>query len=506
MELANNRSTLGKPTSVWMDTAPKTNYPALHKDMETDIVIIGGGIAGLMSAYFLKKAGHKVILVESGKIASGTTGFTTAKVTSAHGLVYKYLIDHFGKEKAQIYADANQEALIKIADLVKELNIDCDFQKMPAYTYAPSVDQNKKIEDEVIAAQSLGLPASLIECAPLPYKTASAVCFSDQAQFHPRKFLLKIASEINGDGSYIFEKTKVLDIEETQNCTVETDRGILTSKKVVIATNLPIIDPDNFFTKITSRQSFTIGAKIDGALPLGVFYGPEANHNFHSLRTQPLDEHESILIVGGELHKNGESINQENQYKSLVEWTKSNFALNAVKYHWTTSDSESPDHVPIIGRLSMNSKNIFVATGFTGWGMTHSVVAGIILADEIRGIHHPWSELYSPKRFPAFVAPQKDKNTQISNNTEQEKKMADLEKIKNGDAMILNLDGRKTAIYKDDEGKIHALSASCTHMGCIVEWNKKAKRWDCPCHGSSFNFDGEVIHGPATKKLPKVEL
>lgn len=496
---------LGKATSVWMDTAPITNYPFLGGDMETDIAVIGGGIAGLMTAYFLKKEGFKVVVLEGSRIAAGTTGYSTAKVTSAHGLIYKYLIDEFGRKKAQIYADANQAALGKMAGLVKELNIDCDFQRMPAYTYAPSKDQDAKIDDEVKAAKSLGLPASKVSHAPLPYLTSSAVCFLDQAQFHPRKFLLKIASEINNDGSHIFEETRVLDIKEDRNCKVITDKGVLTSKKVMIATNFPFFDPKNFFAKMTSRQSFTIGAKINGPLPVGVFYGPEMNHNFHSLRTQRLSKKEEILIVGGELHKSGESVDQEEQYRFLAEWTGLNFPLDSIKYHWTTSDSESFDRVPMIGRLASDSKNIFVATGFNGWGMTHGTVAGMILTDEIKGKRHPWSELYSPERFSSFVFPEKDRNIQPSNNIGKGK-MKDLNNLKNGDAKILDIDEKKIAAYKDDEGEVHFYSAVCTHMGCIVDWNKKEKTWDCPCHGSRFNADGEVLHGPAIKKLPKVDI
>jgi glycine/D-amino acid oxidase-like deaminating enzyme/nitrite reductase/ring-hydroxylating ferredoxin subunit len=490
----------GKATSVWMDTTPKTNYASLSGDMETDVAVVGGGIAGLMIAFFLKNAGFKVIVLEGSRIASGTTGFTTAKVTSAHGMIYKYLIDKFGENGAKIYADANEAARAKIVELIKDLRIDCDYKKVPAYTYVLTRDGDIMVEEEVAAAKSLGLPASFTREIPLPYPISSAVKFDNQAQFHPRKFLLKIASLVNSDGNYIFEETSVLDIKEGKSNQVVTNKGTVTAKKVVIATNFPIYDPAGFFANMTSRQSFTIGSELAEKLPVGVFYGPE-NNNFHSLRTQQIDENHEILIVGGELVHPGENIDSNKKYELLEKWTRNRFPVKSVKYHWTTSDSESYDRVPIIGQIAPNSKNIFVATGFSGWGMTHSTVAGMILADELRGKSHPWSKLYSPKRFDSF-----SKN-KIKNNS-KENKMIDLGKsvdnLKNGGGKVITLKGKEVAVYKDESGNIHALSAICTHMGCTVGWNDKDKTWDCPCHGSRYSAEGKVIHGPTVKNLNKI--
>lgn len=504
----NNLSPLGKDTSIWMDTAPSTNYPSLSKNIETDVAVVGGGIAGLLTAYFLKQAGFKVAVIEEYKIATGTTGYTTAKITSAHGLIYKYLIDKFGQEKAQIYADANQNAIEKIADLVEKLKIDCDFVRLPAFTYVLTNDQDKEVEEEVEAAKSLGLPVSFACKTPLPYPISSTIQYANQAKFHPRKFLLKIAEEIDGDGSYIFEETRFLALKENDRVEIETDKGKIIAQKVVIATNYPVYDPAGFFARLTSRQSHTIGAEVQGPLPYGVFYGIEKN-NFHSLRTQPLAGNKEILIIGGGLHRTGQNIDPKDQYFKLVQWAKENFSLKSVKYHWTTSDSESYDKVPMIGHLTPHSKNLYIAAGFSGWGMTHGMIAATILTDEIQGKEHPWSKLYSPDRFSSFFTwrglGQNIKNVETLIGSRMKKYDNELLNIAKGEGAVREIGGEKLAVYRDDQGKIHAISAVCTHMGCIIGWNNTDKTWDCPCHGSRFSTEGNVIHGPAIKNLKQID-
>jgi glycine/D-amino acid oxidase-like deaminating enzyme/nitrite reductase/ring-hydroxylating ferredoxin subunit len=504
-------SAFGKNTSIWQDTAPETDYPRLKGDIKTDIAIVGGGISGLMTAYFLINAGFKVVVFEAGKIVEGTTGFTSAKITSAHGLVYKYLIDKFGSDRAQIYANANQAAIEKVAEIVKKLKIDCDFKRMSAYTYASTDGKfREEIIHEVAAAKNLGLPVSFVKDVPLPFKTFGAIKYANQAQYHPKKYLLAIAAEINKAGSQIYEKTTVLDIKENGQCEVICKEGNVRADKVVIATNHPIYDPKKVFSHLPARQSFVLGARLDGRKPAsGMFYSV-GEKSFHSLRPQRWRNDEDIQLIGGEVYHDLGKVDAEKSLKILADWAKENFTIKSFEYNWTTSDTESPDRVPIIGRLDPAKDNIFVITAFSGWGMAHSHVAAMILAEEIKGRSHPWSKLYSPDR----LLPKSNRQGFLKNLEAVGKFIegriikapTDYSDLKNGDGKIIEYRGKKTAVYKDDRGEVRAISAVCTHMGCIVGWNKTEKTWDCPCHGSRYSADGEVIHGPAPRSLERIDL
>ncbi|MDO8512960.1 MAG: FAD-dependent oxidoreductase [bacterium] len=494
----------GKNTSIWLDTTPNTNFPSLEKDLIVDTVIIGGGIAGLSTAFFLKQAGKKVAIVESQHIVKGTTGFTTAKITSAHGLIYKYLTDRFGLEKARIYAEANQKALETMSSLIESLHIEADFKRLPAYTYAVSDNDIDLIKNEVEAARRLGLPVSFTTDIPLPFPTAGAIKYENQARYHPRKYLLSLAKRINGGGSHIFEKTKVIDVEEGKSVRVRTEKGDITARDVVIATNYPIYDPNAYFARMTARQSLVIAVRLNRLVPQGLFYSTEKS--FHSLRPQPFQFGEELLLSGGKVFKTGQEDDITGNYLELINWTKENFDVRSVEYHWTTNDSESHDRVPLIGRLNPDSKHLYVATGFNGWGMAHGTVAGMLLSDTILGNKNSWLKLYDPSRISNIASSRSLLDNLNSIGQMIKSKFARLPTeidLENDEAKVVLQNGKKLAIYRDEVGKIHAISAVCTHMGCTVGWNNTEKTWDCPCHGSRFTKDGVVIHGPAIKNLEK---
>jgi len=521
----------GKATSIWMDTAPKTNYPKLSGEVKTAVVVVGGGIAGLSTAYLLSKRGIKPIVIESGGISEGTTGFSTAKITSAHGLIYKYLLDKFGYEKAKIYADSNEAAIGMIEKISEGEGIDCDFRRLPAFTYSVSEDiQN--IEEEIWAAKRLSLPVSFSNDLPLPYPVKGAIKYENQAMFHPRKYLIGLAKAIERNGGKIFENSPVLSVEENDDyCEIATEEGKIMARKVVIATNSSIYDPDSFYSKLTSRQSYTIAVKLKTAVPQGMFYSTE--EAFHSMRPQPVSPKGELYIIGGELVGKGKGANADESYLALIQWAKENFEVESVEYYWTTSDTESYDKVPMIGRLTPNSDRFFISTAFKGWGMTHGMVAGAILSDLILGKKNDWSELYDPSRFKNFnpiieseleelsfrverpvgerphsakASRGKEEMTDSNEAKNEEKMMPEASSLENGEGVMIESNGEKIAVYKDDEGKVSAMSAVCTHMGCIVGWNKDEKTWDCPCHGSRFDKEGKVIHGPAVKDLEKRKL
>ncbi|NJD77365.1 MAG: FAD-dependent oxidoreductase [Candidatus Methanoperedens sp.] len=497
----------GRAESFWIATTPETEYPSLTENVSVDVAILGGGIAGITSALFLKKAGLNVAVIESQRIIKGVTGYTTAHITSAHNLIYDYLIDHFGKDGAQQYADANQEAIERIAQLVEEHNIDCDFRRTSEYIYAESKEDVEKLGREFEAAKSLGLPVSYMDAAPLPFKTYGAIHYKNQAQFHPRKYLLSLAKLIPGNGSFIFENTRALDVEESEPHRIKTDRGYLIAKNVIIATHFPFLNQGMFFARMEPYRSYVLGVRIADEVPEEMF--DSSKDPSHYIRTQPTPDG-LLVIVGGEDHPTGHAANTVEHYERLEQFARNHFQIKSIDYHWSTQDNYSFDKVPFIGRFTPGSKHLYVATAFKGWGMTHGMVAATILSDLILGRSNPYQELYNPGRYKLLTTGGKliTQNIQIA-ETLLKGRLSRPEKFSSiniREAKVVDVKGEEVAVYKDDKGNIHAVSPACTHMGCIVSWNSAEKSWDCPCHGSRFNFNGEVIHSPAVKNLERKEI
>lgn len=500
-----------KIESLWTATTPSTNYPALKDKIETDVIIIGGGIAGLNAAYFLKRAGLKVVLLEATYLASGTSGNTTAKVTSLHELKYYFLKNTFGKEKAQLYADSNQWAITELEKIITREKIDCDFHKLPAYTYAKTKEDLEKVKKEFQVALELKLPASFVNSIDyFPFRILGAVRFAGQAYIHPRKFLLSLANKINGKGSYIFEKTKGLDIHEGNNlCEVTTDRGNIKSKYVIVATNFPFYDPDKLFAQLSQLRSYVLAVKLNTEIPQGIFIGPNPEYLYfrpHEIRK------EIWTTIGGMDYPIVKNINDQKRYQKLAKAASMQFDILTINYRWAARDTMPHDLVPYIGYMPQ-SKRIFVTTGFGEWGMTTSFVSAKLLTDLILGIKNDWTDLYDPAR----LKPKHSKTIVITNpvtpiksgktiSTKIKNKGGEFMDLKKNEGKVIKQKGENIAVYKDVSGEIHAVSAICTHQGCTVGWNKKDSTWDCPCHGSRYDKNGKVIHGPAVKDLPKKEL
>ena len=497
-------SLTGKPISFWIDSAPDTTFPALNHDIMVDVAIVGGGIAGVTTAKLLKKMGKTVAIVESKKIAEGVSGHTTAKVTSLHQLIYADLIKNLGFEKAKVYAESNQAALERVATFVTDEQIDCDFSRRSAYTFAEPEQGINEIEQEYEAALKLGLPAHFVPDTPLPFSVAGAIRFDNQAQFHPRKYLLHLAQSVQGEGSYVFEDTKVTNVEEEKTfCQVMTDRGTIMAKNVVVTTHLPILDSGLFFAKTYPQRSYIVGARINpDRAPEGMFIG--SGKSYFSVRTTPSPDG-LLLLVGGGGHKVGEVSDTEEQYRMVEDYARDRFGIDTFDYRWSTQDMVSPDRLPYIGKLTPNSQ-IYVATGFSLWGMTKGTLSGMILSDLILGNQNAWASLYDSTRLTPLVTPKAIKQT-ISvgmhwvGDRLKGLSSTSLSDIAIGEAKLVTVDGEKVAAYRDDDGVMHTVSAVCSHLGCIVAWNNAEKSWDCPCHGSRFNCGGEVLNAPAVKDL-----
>jgi glycine/D-amino acid oxidase-like deaminating enzyme/nitrite reductase/ring-hydroxylating ferredoxin subunit len=500
---------LRKIESLWTATTPKTDYPDLKTDIETDVAVIGGGMAGLNAAYFLVRESRKVTVIESARIATGTTGNTTAKITSQHSLKYSFLKKHFGLSKARIYADSNQWAIEEIARIITEEKINCDFRRLPAYVYALTEKNLKKIDRELAVCQKIGLPATFTEkIESVPFSIKGALKFENQAYFHPRKYLLALAEKIIARGGIIFERTKALGIQTGDPIIVITDKGKIKAKKVIVATNYPFFDKGLFFLRTSQARSYGLAARLKDIAPDGMFINEGKKEKTLSFRPHKSAESE-WLIVGGESHPVGEK-EETDHFSNLEKIASEKFNLPNVDYIWSAQDSMSLDRVPFIGKMPF-SKDFYVTTGFGKWGMTTSLVSAKILADLIAGRKNDWVRLYKPGRFnltasfleiiELFIRVMKSYGRYF--RKEEKFKLSELEY---NEGRVISFKNEKIAVYKDKNGKIQSHSAVCTHLGCIVAWNSTEKTWDCPCHGSRFRYDGTVLQGPAVKSLPDVNL
>ncbi len=494
----------GGHQSYWLASTEGTNYPRLDGDATVDVAVIGGGIAGLITAMLLKEEGKRVALIEAGRIVQRVTAHTTAKVTALHGLIYDYLVSNFDEETARLYGEANQAGLGLIASMVDRYKIDCDFVRTAAYTYTTEPDQVEKIEAEVEAARKAGLPVEFTRDCDLPFPIAGAIKLDWQAHFHPRKYLLGLAQLVEGDGSSIWEQTQALKVEDGKPCRVTTDRGVVTADAVVMATHFPFQDDAFYFARMAPHRSYVVAMTLDGPVPQGMYITPNSSH---SIRSQPMQDGRQLLLVGGEGHQTGKVDDEPQRYQRIEKWARQHFPVKEVLYSWSTQDFGAFDRVPFIGLASPTAKHVYVATGFKGWGMTHGAAAGLLLSQTIVGKQSPWAKVFNPNRVELTgVADMVKSGLGVGKElVAGYLTPAKREDVPVGEGRIIKTDAGEEAVYRAPDGTIHAVSPVCTHMGCIVNWNAAERSWDCPCHGSRFGVDGEVLAGPAQKPLPLMD-
>jgi glycine/D-amino acid oxidase-like deaminating enzyme/nitrite reductase/ring-hydroxylating ferredoxin subunit len=495
----------GKAESYWIDSSPPTAYPPLDGERKVDVAVVGAGIAGISAAFMLKRAGLTVALVDARRIGTGTTGYTTAKITSLHRLIYRHLIERFGVAKARQYADANQAAIETIATYVREFSIPCGFERKPAYTFAESEESRNIVEAEADAAKGLGLPASYVEEIPLPVETFGAVRFESQAQFHPRNYLLALAERIEGEGSSVLENTRALAVEEREDgVSVRTERGSILADHLILATHYPIHDrPGAYYARMQASRSYALGIRVGEPFPDGIFINAEGS--VHSWRSHP-DDGGDLVIVTGAAHGVGQVADTRERYRNVEAYARLVYPVTSVDYHWSAQDYITADRVPYIGRLAPGHDRVYVATGFGKWGMTAGTAAAMILSDLVLGRSSPWSEVFDPGRFteepgyPEWVA-----GTLRSAGGEVEIAAARFEQevsaIPRGEGKVIEAGGQKVAVYRDEDGGVHTLDPTCMHMACTVAWNNAESSWDCPCHGSRYDARGKVIQSPTVRDL-----
>jgi glycine/D-amino acid oxidase-like deaminating enzyme len=430
--------------SVWSAECELPRFPALETDLSTDTLIIGGGMAGILCAHMLQKAGVDTVLVEATSICGGITKNTTAKITAQHGLIYHRLLRQFGFEKTRLYYKANQEALKAFHCLCRD--VDCDFSLQDSYVYAPT--NRAKLEQEAAALRALGIPATLVETTELPFPVAGAVKFARQAQFHPLKFLRAMVPELK-----IFENTAV---RELAPHIAVTDRGTIRAKNIIVATHFPMLNKHgSYFLKLYQHRSYVLA--LENAATVNGMYVDESDKGL-SLRS-----YGSLLLLGGGGHRTGK---KGGTWRELEAFTKKHYPDAVIRHRWATQDCMSLDGVPYIGPYSRRTEGLYVATGFNKWGMTSSMVAARLLTDQIQGKENPYAALFSPSR--SILRPQL---------------------AVNGWEATVNL--------------LTPTTKRCPHLGCALKWNPQEHSWDCPCHGSRFTADGKLIDGPASGDLPK---
>ena len=490
--------------SVWLATTEEPGYPALEAPLEVDVAVLGAGIAGLSTALLLKNGGARVAVIEAARICGATTGHTTAKVSAQHGLIYDTLTSSFGKDGARAYAEANVAAVDLIEALVHEHGIGCDWERRASYVYTEQDSYVPQIHKEAEAAQQAGLPASYTEETDLPWTVKAAVRFDNQAQFHPRRYCLALARLIDGDGSRVFEHTRARGVEDGSQCVVKTDRHDIRAAYVVLATHLPFLDRGAFFAKCHPEREYALSVALDGAVPKGMYLSAE--QPTRSIRQHPFDGGES-LILSGDSHKTGQDDDTQRHYAALDQFARERFDVRSVDYRWSTQDHMPVDQVPYIGKLRRGSERLYVATGFKKWGMTNGTVAGVVISDAILGRENPWTELFDPNR----VKPRASAKQFVKENVNVARRFLgdritkrasdSTDGLAPGEAMLSSVGRKQIAISRAQDGALHAVSARCTHMGCIVNWNPAETTWDCPCHGSRFAPDGSVLEGPAVAAL-----
>ena len=484
--------------SIWLnsDQMPqKREMREEHLPEKISVAVIGGGMAGMLTAYQLKQRGVEAIVLEQNQLGGASTSHTTAKITSLHGGYYSKIMKAHGYDVARNYYLLGQESIAEYEKLANELKIECDFEYHPHVLY--SKNAKEKIEEEYECLRNLQIPVKFQTESELPFEIAGSVILQDQAQFHPLKFLYGLSNEID-----VYPNCKVTQIDSDGTITVNHNQKIITDT-IVIATHYPIINSKGFyFTKLHQNRSYVVALKQPKPFEIQNMY-IELEEKGHSFR-----RYRENLFMGVGDHRTGQKENPD-YYQQLREEAKRLFPDATIEYQWSNQDCMSLDYLPYIGRYSKHLENVYVATGFNEWGMSNSMVAANILADLIAKKQSDYQKMFSVARHSHGTFGNLMTNGIISAGGLLKQllkvKQTELSKIGLGEAGIIKYDGKTIGVYKDEAGEIHAIDTKCPHLGCQLQWNASDKTWDCPCHGSSFDMDGNLLLDPAEKNLEKVK-
>jgi glycine/D-amino acid oxidase-like deaminating enzyme/nitrite reductase/ring-hydroxylating ferredoxin subunit len=493
-----------KTRSLWGDTSSLPEFPPLSGDIKVDVLVVGAGITGLTIAYLLKQAGSRVAVIDLHGVGSGETSHTTAHITLVTDTRLHELASRLGHQQAQAFWGAGQLAMQQIESIVNELAIDCELKRIPGYLFAAlGKDAGKEAEslqEDALVANGLGFDAAFIDRDPLFGRPA--VRFPNQLKFHPLKYIGAIAKALPGKDCHVFSRTSGSNINSDKH-ELSTNEGTISYDAVVAATHVPIQGERDTFraalfqTKLAAYSTYAIEAEVP---PMAESLFWDTNDPYLYLRFDKREGTNSV-IIGGEDHKTGQEEDTEKCYRNLQKILEENFPGSKPRHRWSGQVLETPDGLPYIGEVAVHQ---FVATGFSGNGMTLGTFSAILIRDLITGRSNPWSQLFAPDRKATvgaweYVRENKDYPAYFLRGLMRPP--AAMEDVQRGSGGIVQLDGKKRAVYCDENGKQTVLSPICPHMGCVVSWNSAEKTWDCPCHGSRFSATGELIAGPAESSL-----
>lgn len=502
----------GEPRSLWLDgpEAEGLRAPPLRSDVSVDACVIGGGIAGVTAALELARDGRSVVLLERDRVGAGVTGHSTAKLSSLQGTTYTELERKFGRDRAAAYAELNEGAIGYIVDRIQTLRIDCDLRRKPHALFAWDARQLRELEREAEAATRAGLDVRRADELDLPFPIAGALVRDGQAELQINAYVLALAAALREAGGEVFEHTTVTHVGEGSHPKVRTADGFtVRARDVVVATHYPILDRGLYFARLRPQRSYCLAVRAPGPLPevMAIAIGAPTR----SLRTapDPARPGEELLVLGGEGHTAGEQGDETpKRYRALWDFAQQHFGATEATHRWSAHDMTTADGLPYAGRLTVLSRHVWVATGFRKWGLTNGTAAGRIVAARILGrdmVHAGAfdTERLTPRRSAVGVAQEGIKTAKhlIGDRLRSPEAQTTVLLEPGGDGQILKLGGTLVAASRDPDGTVHTVSPTCTHLGCRVAWNRAERSWDCPCHGSRFGPDGDVLQGPAVQPL-----
>ena len=499
----------GAQKSLWQSEpqfVPRHNsIPA----QSIDVVIVGGGITGITTALLLQKNGKKCLVAEAKNLCFGTTGGTTAHLNTFFDTSYKDIKDDFGEEDAQLVGKATRQALDLVKQHVAEYKIDCGYEEKEGYVYAQDDAQTSELNDILQCSKNAGVDVEFADHIPVPVEFKKAIAYKGQAQIHPSRYVHALARAFEDAGGVILENCRVGHISGSDTLLVETTLGNIEANNLIWATHIPPgVNILHFRT--APYRSYAMAVKLaDDAYPDGLAY--DMYDPYHYYRTQEVDG-EKYLIAGGEDHKTAHQENTDQCFTHLETHLRKHFNVQEVSYKWSSQYFEPSDGLAYIGHLPGNPENVYVATGYSGNGITYSHIAAITLTDLITKGEALYAELFDPSRvkmvagFANFVKENADVVKEFVTKRIGQTKIKELSELAAGEAKLVKYEGESIAMYRDETGGIHAINPTCPHAKCVVGWNSAEKSWDCPCHGSRFSFDGELLTGPARSNLSKVEL
>jgi len=504
---------LDESIPVWREQVPQMPaFPVLSDNLAADVCVVGAGIAGLTIAYSLQKEGRSVIVLDAWGLASGETGRTTAHLCSVLDDRFFNLESLFGEENMRLAAESHKAAIDRVEFIVREENIACDFERVDGYLVAASPEQQEDFEKEKDAVLRAGFSNMEVHNhVPVPgiADMGPAIRFPGQATFHISKYMIGLAHAFQRLGGKIFTGAQVVEVKGGKKAYAKTDNGLrVEAGHIVVATNTPINDWVKMHTKQAAYRTYVAGFEVpkDAYPPFLLWDMEDPYHYARIVRGKAHD----MLIVGGEDHKTGQAGDMTARYQRVQAWAARYFSpLGDVRYRWSGQIMEPVDSLAFIGRNPMDDENVYIVTGDSGNGITHSTIASILIPDLIQGRPNAWEKLYDPSRKTLKAATDFVKeNTNFVGHMVRDwvrpSEVENVEAIKRGEGAILRRGASKVAVYRDDDGMLHERSAVCTHLGCVVQWNAGEKSWDCPCHGSRFDCEGRILNGPAIKPLGEV--